>query len=114
MAQEFTERDNNYALLAAAIVEQACKDAMGYFSYGKKEREKSKDQRGDEVVVKHRRIAQMEEVKRFFTDKNSIFSLCMPNTDGKALLDQVYENFKKYGDYMPPTAKRSYAGECYD
>lgn len=69
--------NENYARLGIAIVQQACKDARSY----------------------------PREVRNFFCSDNSIFPFCMPNTDGKALLDQVYKNYEKYDYYMPPAEK---------
>ena len=69
--------NENYAKLGIAIVQQACKDAKAY----------------------------PREVRDFFCGDNSVFAFCMPHTDGKALLDQVYKNFEKYDYYMPPAEK---------
>ena len=60
-----------YERLGAAIVEQACRDAM----------------------------SRPGEVRRFFCDKRSIFDLCMPYADGKAVYKQVIENYRKYDKY---------------
>ena len=72
------DTDENYARLAIAIVEQACKDATMF----------------------------PRDVKKFFCSEDSIFQFCMPHTDGPALLKQVYKNFKEYGNYCPPLEKK--------
>lgn len=83
------ERDERgYKLLAAAIVEQAAKDAMGWgYTSGVKEI--------------HSRTSQIEEVKDFFCNKNSVFVLYMPNTDGNSLYRKIMNNYEKYGRYYP-------------
>ena len=101
MEREFQPNDENYAMLAAAIVEQACKDAMGYVTFSKKVR-KPKTDRVIKRKYRDNKKDQMEEVRRFFCDEDSIFGLCMPHTDGEALLEKVYDNFEKYNNYMPP------------
>jgi len=68
-----------YERLGAAIVEQACKDALSY----------------------------PQEVKRFFCDKRSIFDLCMPCADGEAIYKQVMDNFQKYGQYTTAIIPRT-------
>ncbi len=55
-----------YLRLGAAIVEQACRDA----------------------------ISRPMEVKRFFCDSHSIFDICMPYADGKAVYDKIMENYR--------------------
>lgn len=91
-----SDRDNNtvneaYARLAIAIVEQACKDANGYYSGG----------RGDLWEKEARRKFQMEEVKKFFYDEYGLFSLCMPHTDGPTFYKQMMHNWQVYGYYTP-------------
>ena len=60
-----------YERLGAAIVEQACRDAL----------------------------SRPGEVRRFFCDHRSIFDLCMPYADGEAVYKQVMENYRKRGRY---------------
>lgn len=79
-----------YAKLGVAIVEQACKDAKGYYNAG-----------GSDIS---REVWQDNEVKRFFCSEDSLFTLCMPNTDGLAFYKQVLANYEKYGYYCPPEA----------
>ena len=100
MAEKFSEE--GYKRLAAAIVEQACKDAMGYPAVYKRKKSDKKLSKEDEELSRNSKKAQREEVRRFFCDENSLFAFCMPHTDGKMLLNRVYDNFKKYGNYMPP------------
>ena len=93
-----------YMRLAVAIVEQACKDANGYYSSS-----------GDHVnryLMEARRDYQMKEVKNFFYDDNSIFGLCMPHTDGPTFYKQIMSNYKNYGYYMPPQFKEK-GGDLY-
>ena len=56
-----------YERLGAAIVTQACRDVTSH--------------PGD--------------VRRFFCDKRSIFDLCMPTVDGKAIYKNLMENYRK-------------------
>ena len=81
-----------YMRLAVAIVEQACKDARGYYNAA-----------GDTAnSARERNIKwQIEEVKSFFLDERGIFPLCMPNTDGKRFYEQLMYNYEKYGYYIP-------------
>ena len=60
-----------YERLGAAIVEQACKDAM----------------------------RNPGEVRRFFCDNKSIFDLCMPTADGKRIYEQIIRNYAYEGHY---------------
>ena len=53
-----------YENLAIAVVEQAIKDLRSY----------------------------PKEVEHFFLNENSIFSMCMPHCDGKAILKRIKEN----------------------
>ena len=80
--------EKGYRLLATAIVEQAAKDAMGWgYTAGSKE--------------PHSRKGQMEDVKNFFCNKNSLFVMYMPNTDGVSLYKRIMNNYKVYGRYNP-------------
>lgn len=79
-----------YARLAAAIVEQAAKDANGY-----------PDKRRYS-----NRAWQKEEVRRFFCDPDSLFTLCMPNTDGELMYNKIMQNYAKYGQWLPPEEAR--------
>ena len=81
-----------YARLGVAIVEQACKDAMGYYNNGY----------GDTWEKEMKREFQIAEVKRFFCSGKSIFDLCMPNTDGPSFYKKIMENWRKYNYYIPP------------
>lgn len=78
--------EKGYKLLAVAIVEQAARDAMGWTSNNKE---------------CHSKKRQMDEVKDFFCNDKSIFGLCMPRTDGKALYKKIIENYNKYGKFQP-------------
>lgn len=78
-----------YQRLAIAIVEQACRDAMGYYTLSNT----------DKYKKELRKQYQMAEVKRFFYDENGIFPLCMPNTDGPAFYNKVISNWETYGYY---------------
>lgn len=80
-----------YARLAIAIVEQACKDANGYYSSGY----------GDKWDKDTRRQYQIAEVKRFFYDEYGLFPLCMPHTDGPTFYKQMMHNWQVYGYYTP-------------
>ena len=79
-------------MLAAAIVEQAAKDAKGC---------------KDSV---YRGKGALNQIKEFFCDPDSPFIMYMPNTDGKALYDKIMSNYNKYGDYKPPMDKGENAG----
>lgn len=81
-----------YSRLAVAIVEQACKDANGYYNVDANDRYRKRI---------NRKI-QMEEVKRFFFDERGIFPICMPNTDGPTFYKHMMSNWEKYGYYCPP------------
>lgn len=70
-----------YQRLAAAIVEQAARDAV--------------DDSGKPVQI----------VRKFFCDANSMFQLYMPNSDGRAVYKQILENYKKHGNFVPPGTK---------
>lgn len=84
--EKYDER--GYRLLATAIVEQAAKDAMGWgYTAGSTEY--------------HSRNRQIEEVKDFFCNKNSLFVMYMPNTDGVSLYKRIMNNYKVYGRYNP-------------
>ena len=60
-----------YERLGAAIVAQACRDV----------------------------ISHPGDVRRFFCDKRSIFDLCMPTADGKAIYNKLMENYRKGSKY---------------
>lgn len=79
-------------MLAAAIVEQAAKDARGC---------RDGMNRGKGAT---------NQIKEFFCDPDSPFTMYMPNTDGKALYDKIMDNYSKYGDYKPPMDKGENAG----
>ena len=99
--------DQAYARLAVAIVEQAAKDANGYsgWVYGSKKNAIERMQ-----LVEFNRDWQKEEVKQFFNDINSIFSLCMPNTDGPTLYKMIMRNYEVYGSYIPPSSRPAFGG----
>lgn len=82
-----------YAKLAVAIVEQACKDAVGYYNGSSAQ---------DKWNREHHGYYQREEVRKFFCDENSLFTLCMPNTDGKTFYKRLIYNYETYGYYCPP------------
>ncbi|MCR4658307.1 MAG: hypothetical protein K5770_19065 [Lachnospiraceae bacterium] len=69
-----------YERLGAAIVAQACRDAMSHPA----------------------------EVRRFFCDGKSIFDICMPTADGEAVWKQVRENYRKYGKYIAGNGAPAY------
>jgi hypothetical protein len=93
--RSFASINDAYARLAIAIVEQACKDANGYYSSG------NSDKWNKMIRRKH----QMEEVKKFFYEKYGLFAMCMPNTDGPAFYKQVMYNWEVYGYYTPDGKK---------
>lgn len=90
-----------YMRLAVAIVEQACKDARGYYNSTS---DKVKE------LMERRREAQIAEVKNFFLDESGIFPLCMPNTDGARFYKQLMENYEKYDYYIPPNIAEKRGG----
>lgn len=96
-AKEVLDRDGAYARLAVAIVEQAAKDACGWGCFNRNK----KDQLA-EKNYEFNKAWQINSVKRFFCDDDSIFALCMPNTDGPTLYKMIMHNYEVYGNYMPP------------
>lgn len=96
-AKEVVDRDGAYARLAVAIVEQAAKDANGWGHFNRK-----KEDFLSEDNYESNRIWQINSVKHFFCDDDSIFALCMPNTDGSAMYNRIMHNYETYGNYMPP------------
>ena len=74
-SRETSNQKEAYLRLAAAIVEQAAKDAVSF---------------------------RKNEVRKFFCDENSIFALCMPNTDGETFYNGVMHNYSLYGSYKRP------------
>ena len=90
-----------YMRLAVAIVEQACKDAKGYYNAA-----------ADTTnTARERNIKwQVEEVKNFFLDERGIFPLCMPNTDGKKFYEQLMHNYEEYDYYIPPNIAEKRGG----
>ena len=61
-----------YLRLGAAIVEQACRDAL----------------------------SRPVEVKRFFCDSHSIFDICLPTADGEAVYNKIMENYRNKRRYI--------------
>lgn len=73
--KETSTQNEAYLRLAAAIVEQAAKDANGF---------------------------RRNEVRKFFCEESSIFAMCMPNTDGKTFYEGVMHNYEVFGSYKRP------------
>ena len=82
-----------YQRLATAIVEQACKDANGYYNGNTAGDNWNRARMGD---------YQREEVKKFFEDEHGLFVLCMPHTDGKAFYKRLMQNYEECGYYCSP------------
>lgn len=95
--------DEGYMRLAAAVIEQAAKDAMGYPKDYSVRRTADKE---TTELRKMNRKDQMEEVKRFFCDPNSTFKIfASSRVDGKAMYDQIMYNWKTYNNWHPPAPK---------
>ena len=84
--------ERGYKLLAAAVVEQAAKDALGWTPTKKEP---------------HTRECQINEVKNFFCSERSIFGLYMPKTDGRSLYKRIIDNYNMYGSYNSTKGKVS-------
>lgn len=96
--------DVGYLNLAAAIIEQAAKDAMGYPKDHSVR--KTVDKETTELRKMNRRD-QMNEVKRFFCDPNSTFRIfASERIDGEAMYDQIMYNWKTYNNWHAPSPKK--------
>ena len=92
-----------YQALAAAIIEQAAKDANGYTP----ETGKGKNDKNAKERRKLNRGDQMREVKKFFCDPNGLFNaLSTDKVVGEAVYNQIMENYRKYGKYLPQAEYR--------
>ena len=96
-AKEVVDRDGAYARLAVAIVEQAAKDANGWGYFNR-----TKEDWLTEKNHEFNKNWQINSVRHFFCDDDSIFALCMPNTDGPTMYKMIMHNYEVYGNYMPP------------
>ena len=105
--------DAGYLNLAAAVIEQAAKDAMGYpkdYSV----RRRTADEETKELRRMNRRD-QMKEVERFFCDPNSTFRIfASERVDGRAMYDQIMYNWKTYNNWHAPAPKKEEEEELLD
>lgn len=98
ITEAITNIEEGYKRLAVAIVEQAAKDAKGY-GYNA---DRTMDPGAGNKKLECNKTWQMQSVEWFFCSDDSLFSLCMPNTDGPTLYKMILHNYEVYGNYISP------------